>query len=255
MPENGVFHNLILAKIKTLYPGHAEQIMHAFWGVGQMSFVKHAIFVGEDAPPLRSYEAIAEYILARLDIEELMLSRGVVDALDHSSNKFGVGGKLGIDATGAMVAKHTKELLSDAYLLQKFQDKASEITHLKQYFVHTANPITLLKLQKERSVKELFEACKTLYKHTKIIIAVDDANNDLDNLYMLVWRVVNNIDANRDFYFYDKTLCVDTTNKNALDGFTRRWPDDVSCTPEVLDALVARGLLEIDADFKRKFLL
>ena len=34
MPENGVFHNLILAKIKTLYPGHASQIMHAFWGVG-----------------------------------------------------------------------------------------------------------------------------------------------------------------------------------------------------------------------------
>lgn len=31
MPENGVFHNLILAKIKTLYPGHAQQMMHAFW--------------------------------------------------------------------------------------------------------------------------------------------------------------------------------------------------------------------------------
>ncbi|WP_293448354.1 menaquinone biosynthesis decarboxylase, partial [Persephonella sp.] len=37
MPENGVFHNLILAKIKPMYKGHAKQIMHAFWGVGQMS--------------------------------------------------------------------------------------------------------------------------------------------------------------------------------------------------------------------------
>ncbi|HRF57938.1 MAG TPA: menaquinone biosynthesis decarboxylase, partial [Campylobacterales bacterium] len=44
MPENGVFHNLILAKIDALYPGHAKQAMHAFWGVGQMSFVKHAVF-------------------------------------------------------------------------------------------------------------------------------------------------------------------------------------------------------------------
>jgi len=52
MPENGVFHNLILGKIKTAYPGHAQQIMHAFWGVGQMSFVKHAIFVDQDAPEL-----------------------------------------------------------------------------------------------------------------------------------------------------------------------------------------------------------
>ena len=49
MPENGVFHNLILAKIKPHYKGHATQIMHAFWGVGQMSFVKHAIFVDENA--------------------------------------------------------------------------------------------------------------------------------------------------------------------------------------------------------------
>ena len=44
MPENGVYHNLILAKINTFYPGHASQMMHAFWGVGQMSFVKHTIF-------------------------------------------------------------------------------------------------------------------------------------------------------------------------------------------------------------------
>ena len=46
MPENGVFHNLILAKINALYPAHAKQAMHAFWGVGQMSFVKHAVFSG-----------------------------------------------------------------------------------------------------------------------------------------------------------------------------------------------------------------
>jgi len=38
MPENGVFHNLILAKMRTMYPGHAKQFMHAFWGVLCMLF-------------------------------------------------------------------------------------------------------------------------------------------------------------------------------------------------------------------------
>lgn len=33
MPENGVFHNLILVKIKPQYPAHAQQLMHAFWGI------------------------------------------------------------------------------------------------------------------------------------------------------------------------------------------------------------------------------
>ncbi|MFY9094801.1 menaquinone biosynthesis decarboxylase, partial [Aliarcobacter butzleri] len=94
MPENGVFHNLIIAKIKTLYPGHASQMMHAFWGVGQMSFVKHAIFVNDDAPELTNHEEIIKYILNRINIEDMLISKGVVDALDHSSPKFAIGGKL-----------------------------------------------------------------------------------------------------------------------------------------------------------------
>ncbi|MDO5045325.1 menaquinone biosynthesis decarboxylase, partial [Campylobacter sp.] len=66
MPENGVFHNLILAKLKVLYPAHAKQAMHAFWGVGQMSFVKHAIFVDESAPKLTEYAKFSEFVLNRL---------------------------------------------------------------------------------------------------------------------------------------------------------------------------------------------
>lgn len=70
MPENGVFHNLILAKIHTRYNAHAKQVMHAFWGVGQMSFVKHAIFVNEDAPNIRDTNAIIEYILENFSKEK-----------------------------------------------------------------------------------------------------------------------------------------------------------------------------------------
>ncbi len=100
MPENGVYHNLILAKIKTFYPGHASQMMHAFWGVGQMSFVKHAIFVNDDAPALTDHDGIIKYILNRIDIDDMLVSKGVIDALDHTSPKFAVGGKLGLDCTG-----------------------------------------------------------------------------------------------------------------------------------------------------------
>ncbi len=255
MPENGVYHNLILAKIKTLYPGHAQQVMHAFWGVGQMSFVKHAIFVGEDAPALTEHEAITEYILNRLDIDDLMISRGVVDALDHSSNKFGVGGKLGLDCTGEVIAKKDLQLLSDEELLQKMQEITHEIKDLKHYFTHTRNPICVIKVSKTRAQKELFEELKPLLESINILIIVDDKNNFLDNPYMLVWRVVNNIDSNRDFYFSNHSLCIDATNKNGLDGFKRRWPDDVSCTKSVLTKLQAKKVIDIDAAFEKRFLL
>jgi len=255
MPENGVYHNLILAKIKTLYPGHAQQVMHAFWGVGQMSFVKHAIFVGEDAPALIDHEALTEYILNRVDIDDLMLSRGVVDALDHSSNKFGVGGKLGIDCTGGVVQKSEIELLEDALMYQKMREITDEVQELKQYFTNTNTPLCLISVNKRRRQKELFADLAPLLGHIKVLIIVDAKNNYLDNPYMLIWRVVNNIDANRDFHFAQKSLCIDATNKNEMDGFMRRWPDDVSCTPSVIEALKRKKVLDIDAAFERKFLL
>ncbi len=255
MPENGVFHNLILAKIKTLYPGHASQMMHAFWGVGQMSFVKHAIFVNEDAPDLTNHEAIIEYILNRINIDEILVSRGVVDALDHSSPKFAVGGKLGIDCTGEEVKELGINIVDDLILLKKMQSITSEVKSLKQYGLNTKNPVTVISVDKQRNQKYLFEDLKPLFEYIKILIIVDEKKNSVDNPYMLVWRVANNIDSNRDLFISGQTMCLDATNKNSHDNFKRRWPDDVDCTKEVIDSLIQRGIIEIDEVFEKQFRL
>ncbi|MBL3520461.1 menaquinone biosynthesis decarboxylase [Arcobacter lanthieri] len=253
MPENGVFHNLIIAKIDSFYPGHASQMMHAFWGVGQMSFVKHAIFVNSDAPELTNHDAITKHILNRINIEDILISKGVVDHLDHSSPKFAVGGKLGIDCTGNEIEELGITLLEDSELLNKMQHISKDIKGLKQYFKDTKNPICIITVDKTRSQKYLFEELKPLFPHIKILVIVDDKSNDLENTYMLIWRVVNNIDSNRDLYIDGQTLCLDGTNKNSLDGFTRRWPDDVDCTKSVIDSLRERKIIDIDEDFIKKF--
>ena len=118
MPENGVFHNLILCKIAPKYPSHAKQIMHALWGVGQMSFVKHALFVDEKAPRLQDDEGISDYILNRFSKDRMLISYGVCDALDHSSNKPNEGGKLGIDCTEPLEENVDFELLEDAHFIR-----------------------------------------------------------------------------------------------------------------------------------------
>jgi len=255
MPENGVFHNLIIAKIKTLYPGHAQQVMHAFWGVGQMSFVKHAIFVGEDAPLLRDHEALIPYILNRIDLNDLFISKGVVDALDHSSGHFGVGGKLGIDCTKGEITASSVEIIDEHILLQKLREISHEVCDVAQYYTQTKTPLCVLAIRKERKQEELFSSLQGLYKHFKLIFLVDYGKNSLEYPYMLLWRVVNNIDANRDLFFKEGVLCIDATNKNELDGFERRWPDDVKCSTRVLESLQARAIIDIDESFKRRFLL
>ncbi len=255
MPENGVFHNLILASMKPHYKGHAKQFMHVFWGAGQMSFVKHAIFVDDAAPPLSDYEAISRYVLNRLSISRLFISEGITDALDHSSPEELVGGKLGIDATTPNDAIREVIVLEDDVLLEKIHVNYSEVTGLKQYMRDTKNPVTIISVHKQQSVQNAYEAIAALQEHLKIVILVDDAKNDLNNIYMLVWRIVNNIDAQRDITIENDLIMVDATNKSSVDGFERRWPDDVECTQSVIATLKERGIWDLNEEIEKQMQL
>ena len=53
-----------------------------------------------------------EYILNRLTPKSILITSGIVDALDHSSEEALVGGKLGIDATGPALNKTIELLLN-----------------------------------------------------------------------------------------------------------------------------------------------
>lgn len=253
MPENGVFHNLILAKIKARFPSQAKQSMHSFWGVGQMSFVKHAIFVGEDSPSLQSSEIIP-YILNRFSVKNCLFSEGVCDALDHSSPSFAEGGKLGIDCTGNEVENPPLEILDNQDLLDNLSSIIPLSKTLRQYFLDTKNPITLLGVQKDSHSLQKFlkkSAFANLQKHLRNLILLDDSKNDLENLYMILWRVVNNIDSKRDIRILGEIVVIDATDKNADDGYHREWPKETDCDSKTLESLAQKGLL---SDFSQESL-
>ncbi len=253
MPENGVFHNLIIAKMRTLYPGHAKQFMHAFWGVGQMSFVKHAIFVNEDAPDLEEYDDLSDYILDRVQVSNLIISEGVCDALDHASDDYAYGGKLGVDCTADNVFFPQKEIISDAQLLELMQEIDDSIVDIRQYKTYTKTPICVIAIDKKEPVHNLYEKLTAIKAHTKLLVFVDAKKNDLDNPYMLIWRVVNNIDAKRDIFLQKEFIGIDATNKGAIENFPRRWPDDTDCDPEVIERLRKRQIIDVDDAFLKKF--
>ncbi len=253
MPENGVFHNLIIAKMDVRYPGHAKQFMHAFWGVGQMSFVKHAFFVGKDAPALNSYEELSDYILDRVGKDSIIISEGVCDALDHSSPSYAYGGKLGVDCTKESADFPKKEIVDDDKLLKKMIALDSDIISLKQYKTYTKTPIAVVGVKKTKSMKKLFSILKEIKVHTKLIVFVDIDKNSLDNPYMLIWRVANNIDAKRDIFLEDEFIGIDATDKSEIDGYKREWPDDTNCDEVVIKSLQDRGIIEVDDEFLERF--
>ncbi len=254
MPENAGFHNLILAKMQPLYKGHAKQFMHAFWGAGQMSFVKHAIFVDERAPRLENYEVFATYVLNRFTPKSMFITEGILDALDHSSDETLVGGKLGIDATAAKVVE-APNLLGDSELLTKVKELIPDVVNLHQYMIRTNNPITVISLKKTKNAKLYFDALVELSPHMRIVVFVDEKANDIGNSYMLIWRVTNNMDALRDVFISGLMVGIDGTNKSSIDGFTREWPDDVECTPSVVELLKEKSLWDLEEILNKKYQL
>ncbi|EAJ6944549.1 TPA: menaquinone biosynthesis decarboxylase [Campylobacter jejuni] len=250
MPENGVFHNLILAKIDAKYPAHAQQIMHAFWGVGQMSFVKHAIFVDKNAPSLKDYDALIPYILDRFNTKKILISEGICDQLDHASPNSCFGGKAGLDACEETQVEEL-EILEDEKLLELFKTKV-ELLNLKQFYKESKSPIVCILLDKKEKIEQSFNKLLEFKKHFRILVFLD-AENKLENPYMLVWRVVNNIDAKRDIFIKEKRLGVDASAKGEAEGYLRAWPKQTDCTKSVIEDLILRNILENNPDLFNKF--
>lgn len=99
MPFEGVFHNLMLLRIRKAYPGHARKVMHGIWGLGQAMFSKVIVVVDEDVDIQNPREA-AWVALNNIDPQrDLEFVTGPIDALDHASRLSGLGSKVGVDAT------------------------------------------------------------------------------------------------------------------------------------------------------------
>ncbi|ELE7129798.1 menaquinone biosynthesis decarboxylase [Campylobacter jejuni] len=250
MPENGVFHNLILAKIDAKYPAHAQQIMHAFWGVGQMSFVKHAIFVDKNAPSLKDYDALIPYMLDRFNTKKILISEGICDQLDHASPNSCFGGKAGLDACEKIQVEEL-EILEDEKLLELFKTKV-ELLNLKQFYKESKSPIVCILLDKKEKIEQSFDKLLEFKKHFRILVFLD-VENKLENSYMLVWRVVNNIDAKRDIFIKEERLGVDASAKGEAEGYLRAWPKQTDCTKSVIEDLILRNILENNPDLFNKF--
>ncbi|ENY6719564.1 menaquinone biosynthesis decarboxylase [Campylobacter jejuni] len=250
MPENGVFHNLILAKIDVKYPAHAQQIMHAFWGVGQMSFVKHAIFVDKNAPSLKDYDTLIPYILDRFNTNKILISEGICDQLDHASPNSCFGGKAGLDACEETQVEEL-EILEDEKLLELFKTKV-ELLNLKQFYKESKSPIVCILLDKKEKIEQSFNKLLELKKYFRILVFLD-TENKLENPYMLVWRVVNNIDAKRDIFIKEERLGVDASAKGEAEGYLRAWPKQTDCTKSVIEDLILRNILENNPDLFNKF--
>ncbi|WP_035254121.1 menaquinone biosynthesis decarboxylase [Desulfatiglans anilini] len=99
LPVEGVFHNLCFVAIDKRYPGHAQKVMHALWGLGQMMFTK-MIFVFDAEVDVQNVGEVLFRLGGNVDPgRDLTVVRGPVDALDHAAPLPNLGTKMGVDCT------------------------------------------------------------------------------------------------------------------------------------------------------------
>ena len=241
MPDTGVAHNLVIVRITKTYPGQGKKVISSLFGAGQMMFTKYLIVTSGETD-IRNYGSLTRHLLQHTNMKtDLSFISGPLDVLDHSSDIFSFGGKLGIDGT----EKSGEELKirSDEYKnASKNESKPDNITKAISEsggFVNfpegdldsaivgldiVCNPGIIEK------TKEIFRASKPDY--LKLIIAVDHTV-DIHDLYMVLWQILGNTDPVRDIDFIsDNTIFIDGTIKAfRRGGFPRKWPN-VVCSSE-----------------------
>jgi 4-hydroxy-3-polyprenylbenzoate decarboxylase len=99
LPLEGVFHNCAIFQIKKEFAGQAFRVMNFAWSMGQMMFTKYVIVVDEDVD-CHDYSQVAWRCFNNVDpSRDILISKGPLDRLDHTSNYESFGFKMGIDAT------------------------------------------------------------------------------------------------------------------------------------------------------------
>jgi 4-hydroxy-3-polyprenylbenzoate decarboxylase len=249
MPDAGIAHNMVIVKINKRYPGQGMKVISSLFGAGQMMFTKYLIVVSGDIN-IRNYKELLIHAFMNINfVKDLTFSHGPLDVLDHSSDTFSFGGKVGVDAT----IKQEGEKFGGNSINQKFNlsdvsfpDTLFQGEIIKSYNVDLIKddiPILIITVNCSEDadnierVKMLFKTDEQL-KAFKLILVLDHTI-DPNNLYMVAWQIFGNTDPQRDHdYISNDTIFIDGTIKAyRKGGFPRKWPNVVCSDIETITTI------------------
>ncbi len=249
MPVAGVAHNLVIVKIRKSYPGQGMKVISSLSGAGQMMFSKYLVVVSGKID-IRNYSELMKHVFENTDLKrDLLFSHGPLDVLDHSSDAFSFGGKLGIDATIKLPEENAGRKnpgVSGDLLFEPMKDYlsgSSLIVNFNGDLLKFSIPVVIVSVNRIRDpdaidkVKELFR--KNDPEGNVRVILVVDHTVDPCNLHMSAWQLLGNSDPERDHeYITSSALLIDGTIKAfRKGGFPRKWPNVVCSDPETIFAI------------------
>ena len=244
LPWEGVFHNCVIVSMKKRYPMHARKLMTSLWGSGQMSFSKMILTV-DDGINVHNYREIASILLNNINIEkDIFITEGILDVLDHSAPNPLYGSKVGIDATKKIEGEGREGGMRNAECgvrsfepaTHSIKDMILDIENINIPIGNERTEMLFISIKKNKPyhVKSLAEELsKIISADCAGILIVLDNDVDINNISMVTWKIFNNVDPKRDFYFVDRRLIIDATRKWKEEGHARDWPPEIVMDLEV----------------------
>src|SRR5437763_2704722 len=104
LPPEGCSYRIAVVSIRKAYPGHAKRVMMGIWSfLRQFIYTKFVIVVDDDIA-VRDWKDVMWAVSARMDpVRDVTLMENTpIDYLDFASPESGLGGKIGLDATGKL---------------------------------------------------------------------------------------------------------------------------------------------------------
>jgi 4-hydroxy-3-polyprenylbenzoate decarboxylase len=111
LPPEGCSYRMAIVSIKKRYPGHAKRVMFGVWSFLRQFMYTKFIVVTDDDVDVRSWSEVVWAITTRMDPvrDTVLIDRTPIDYLDFASPVSGLGGKMGLDATGKLPGETTRE--------------------------------------------------------------------------------------------------------------------------------------------------
>ena len=242
MPAEGVFHNLVILSIDKRFPMQARRLMSALWGMGQMSFVKTIIVFDQDVD-IQNTQKVIETLLNKIDFtHDLFFSEGILDVLNHASDKAIYGSKLGIDATTKIEGEDESKIKSEnntktaSPLSENVLESFTELTSCKILEQNDLHQVAFATLDK----KTPQQGCKVIEKfmNNKIFSAITvfvvlENHENVNDASTVLWKILNNIDPKRDMYFFGNRVGIDVTCKTGEPNFKQYWPDEIEMSNNI----------------------
>jgi 4-hydroxy-3-polyprenylbenzoate decarboxylase len=242
MPAEGVFHNLVILSIDKRFPMQARRLMSALWGMGQMSFVKTIIVFDQDVD-IQNTQKVIETLLNKIDFtHDLFFSEGILDVLNHASDKAIYGSKLGIDATTKIEGEDESKIKSEnntkiaSPLSENVLKSFTELTSCKILEQNDLHQVAFATLDK----KTPQQGCKVIEKfmNNKIFSAITvfvvlENHENVNDASTVLWKILNNIDPKRDMYLFGNRVGIDVTCKTGEPNFKQYWPDEIEMSNNI----------------------